>query len=298
MIHFPQDFGTVHLESQMSKDLWPDRPSNSVPSIFRKRKIPLLISPTTTCGSSSVKNTSEKNRETKRGRPKRVGKTETEKADKVAEQRLPLKKRHLHHAQTQESSSSTTGNNNVQSSRDNNTAEVNKHLTGSATARRSSTGRSSRKNSTEDKRPSRPQNKGQSQTTNNTTTTSHQNHVQSQNLPAAAAAQNQQQQQVHVRAQARVEQQQQQQQHNLIKDKPLPPGTGLSPMKDTNIVDSIAACVDKYTQNSMKSKSSSSSTANSSSRPLPTISKDLTQPLTVLTSTEKVSSMSYKKKLV
>ena len=55
-------------------------------------------------------------------------------------------------------------------------------------------------------------------------------------------------------------------------------------MKDTNIVDSIAACVDKYTYNSVKSKSST--------RPLPTISKDLTQPLTVLTSNEKDSSSS------
>ena len=61
-------------------------------------------------------------------------------------------------------------------------------------------------------------------------------------------------------------------------------------MKDTNIVDSIAACVDKYTKNNTQKSSNSS-------RPLPTISKDLTQPLTVLTSTEKVSSMSYKKKI-
>ena len=109
----------------MSKDLWPDRPSNSVPSIFRKRKIPLMISPSSSCGSSAKNssnhnNISEKIRETKRGRPKRVGKTETEKAtDKVAEQRLPLKKRHLHHAQTQESS----GTGNV-SSGDNNTSTI------------------------------------------------------------------------------------------------------------------------------------------------------------------------------
>ena len=60
-------------------------------------------------------------------------------------------------------------------------------------------------------------------------------------------------------------------------------GTGLSPMKDTNIVDSIAACVDKYTKNNTQKSSNSS-------RPLPTISKDLTQPLTVLTSNEKESS--------
>ena len=56
-------------------------------------------------------------------------------------------------------------------------------------------------------------------------------------------------------------------------------------MKDTNIVDSIAACVDKYTKNN-------TSKSSNSSRPLPTISKDLTQPLTVLTSNEKESSSS------
>ena len=148
--------------------------------------------------------------------------------------------------------------------------------------RRSSTGRSSRKNSTEDKRPSRPQNKGQSQTT--TTLHNLQQHVQAQNQAAqnTRKIQPEPEVQVHVRAQAGVEQQQQQ--HNLIKDKPLPPGTGLSPMKDTNIVDSIAACVDKYT-------TKNNSTSKPSTRPLPTISKDLTQPLTVLTSNEKVRIM-------
>ena len=215
--HLTQDFGTVHLESQMSKDLWPDRPSNSVPSIFRKRK----FGPPISSASSSSKNHTISEKSHKRGRPKKV----VEKADKVAEQRLPLKKRHLHHAQTQESSDITSET--------------------STCHRRSSTGRSSRKSSTEERRPPRPQNK-----------TNNHHHIADQSQLRNNSAQV---------TQPPAE---------ILKDKPLPPGSGLSPMKDTNIVDSIAACVDKYTK------------ANSTkpTRPLPSISKDLTQPLTVQTS--------------
>ena len=71
-----QDMSNVQMDKKLSKDLWPDRPNSSLPTIFKKRK---FIQETT----SKV---------TKRGRPK---KTE-------AEQRLPLKKRH-HHVDSSES---------------------------------------------------------------------------------------------------------------------------------------------------------------------------------------------------
>ena len=70
-----QDMSNVQMDKKLSKDLWPDRPNSSLPTIFKKRK---FIQETT--------------KVTKRGRPK---KTE-------AEQRLPLKKRH-HHVDSSES---------------------------------------------------------------------------------------------------------------------------------------------------------------------------------------------------
>ena len=63
-----QDMSNVQMDKKLSKDLWPDRPNSSLPTIFKKRKFV------------------ETTKVSKRGRPK---KTE-------AEQRLPLKKRHHH----------------------------------------------------------------------------------------------------------------------------------------------------------------------------------------------------------
>ena len=63
-----QDISGLQIDPKLPQNLWPDRPSTSVPSIFRKRKFIEVVP-----------------KVTKRGRPK---KTE-------AEQRLPLKKRHL-----------------------------------------------------------------------------------------------------------------------------------------------------------------------------------------------------------
>ena len=97
--HVIQDVGMIHLESQLSKDVWPDRPSHSVPSIFKKRKF--IIS------SMNKHSSTENSGKHRRGRPKKSSTDKSgDKAEKQtnAEQRLPLKKRHLHNAQTQNSS--------------------------------------------------------------------------------------------------------------------------------------------------------------------------------------------------
>ena len=86
-----QEMSTIQIDPQiLSKDIWPDRPSTSVPSIFRKRKFVALT-------KSSIEKSSSK-----RGRPKRAEKA----ASKEAEHRLPLKKRHIHHQHEDSSSTS------------------------------------------------------------------------------------------------------------------------------------------------------------------------------------------------
>ena len=129
-----QDLSACQIEiSQVSANYWPERPHDSVPSIFRKRKIKLsnaeeafekLLQPhlpmaVETAGTSDTEvkhvpppstpsstKSSAKKATSKRGRPKSVAKSEL-KTDKStsgpeatktsAEQRLPLKKRHRHH---------------------------------------------------------------------------------------------------------------------------------------------------------------------------------------------------------
>ena len=87
-----QDMVSCQIEeSQVSSNYWPERPQDSVPSIFRRRKI---------LSSKSKKEFDEMIRpKAKRGRPKKavVAAPPTQEA---AEQRLPLKKRHRHHLPT------------------------------------------------------------------------------------------------------------------------------------------------------------------------------------------------------
>jgi hypothetical protein len=110
----------------MSKDFWPDRPRDSVPSIFRRRKI--LVGRARSANVTVVEKPA-----TKRGRPKKNAQqtssssTSTENSTKktvsdfdaliasssdAAEQRLPLKKRHHHHIQKDQNCSfdSESGN--------------------------------------------------------------------------------------------------------------------------------------------------------------------------------------------
>ena len=92
--HLIRDIASVQLEIKLSKDFWPDRPSDSVPSIFKRRKI------------FTTRRKRENNKATKRGKSSKSSEaievldlTNDNDAD---EQRLPLKKRH-HHLQGGES---------------------------------------------------------------------------------------------------------------------------------------------------------------------------------------------------
>ena len=110
--HLIRDLLSLQISSKMSKDFWPDRPKDSVPSIFRRRKILMVRSKS---GNVQVVDKPV----AKRGRPKKnvqpVSSTMSmESSSKknvsdfdaliastsdAAEQRLPLKKRHHHHIQ-------------------------------------------------------------------------------------------------------------------------------------------------------------------------------------------------------
>jgi len=86
--HLIQDIACCQLEIKLSTDFWPDRPSDSVPSIFRRRKI---------FTSRRKKDLSKITKRTK------IPKQTIEEANATAldisendEQRLPLKKRHHH----------------------------------------------------------------------------------------------------------------------------------------------------------------------------------------------------------
>ena len=117
--HLIQDLLSLQISSKMSKDFWPDRPRDSVPSIFRRRKIIV--------GRSKSGNAVAEKPAAKRGRPKKSAQQQqqqqqhptvsmtSEKAisdfdaliassSDAAEQRLPLKKRHHHHIAKDQSS--------------------------------------------------------------------------------------------------------------------------------------------------------------------------------------------------
>ena len=86
--HLIRDIATVQLEVKLSKDFWPDRPSDSVPSIFKRRKI------------FTVKRKGEFNKIAKRGKTSKHSDNNTieifDLTNESDEQRLPLKKRHHH----------------------------------------------------------------------------------------------------------------------------------------------------------------------------------------------------------
>ena len=93
--HLIRDISSVQLEIKPSRDFWPDRPSDCVPSIFKRRKI----------FSNKKKRDIHKARRGRSSKNSDSGKIEidlTNDAD-ADEQRLPLKKRH-HHLQGREGS--------------------------------------------------------------------------------------------------------------------------------------------------------------------------------------------------
>ena len=65
--HLMQDLVNMQISSTMSKDYWPDRPRDSVPSIFRRRKI--LVGRCNKAPTTS--SSSDKPAPAKRGRPKK-----------------------------------------------------------------------------------------------------------------------------------------------------------------------------------------------------------------------------------
>ena len=86
--HLIQDIACCQLEIKLSTDFWPDRPSDSVPSIFRRRKI---------FTSRRKKDLSKITKRTKI--PKQIiddSSVTTLDISENDEQRLPLKKRHHH----------------------------------------------------------------------------------------------------------------------------------------------------------------------------------------------------------
>ena len=89
--HLIQDISCCQLELKLSPDLWPERPSDCVPSIFRRRKI---HTPTKRRKDSSGKVT----KRTKAQKQASQHQAEVAILDLTEsdEQRLPLKKRHHH----------------------------------------------------------------------------------------------------------------------------------------------------------------------------------------------------------
>ena len=97
--HLIRDISSVQLELKPSRDFWPDRPSDCVPSIFKRRKI----------FSNKKKRDLHKARRGRSSKNSDSGKIEidlTNDAD-ADEQRLPLKKRH-HHLQGREGGKETS----------------------------------------------------------------------------------------------------------------------------------------------------------------------------------------------
>ena len=85
--HLIRDIASCQLETKLSTDFWPARPSDSVPSIFKRRKI------------FTTRRRRDLNKITKRGKNSRHADSAIEILDLTSEndeQRLPLKKRHHH----------------------------------------------------------------------------------------------------------------------------------------------------------------------------------------------------------
>ncbi len=114
--HVLQDMASCQIEPKLPSDFWPDRPHDSVPSIFRKRRI---LPSRSRRAASSVESDAHQQQQQQpqpqrrgRGRSKRQSRDEPRPgsskgeegsegksgAADSAEQRLPLKKRHHHHS--------------------------------------------------------------------------------------------------------------------------------------------------------------------------------------------------------
>lgn len=123
-----QGIASCQVETKLSSDIWPERPHDSVPSIFRKRKILVptntLMTPSTT-SSGRTKNSGEKRKSRSKRNSVNTKESKEDARDPVhltakhdqssakkespknhppssdaSEQRLPLKKRHHHHMTT------------------------------------------------------------------------------------------------------------------------------------------------------------------------------------------------------
>ncbi len=235
--HLIQDMASVQIEtSKVSRDYWPDRPSSSMPSIFKKKRFTL---PKTSGGPEKAK----------RGRPKKSDSTDSKNKEKE-EQRLPLKKRHHHHIPSKPTSENGPGG-----------------------SRRSSTGgRNSRKSSIDTTGDSNSSGgkKSSKKSGNVPSSLATQQYPPPADPPGSSSGRK-----------ASIEHQ--------SPTKPLPPGGARTPPVNTgNIVDSIAACVDKYTEGPpVLSKSSKSSKSESKQ-------KDYSKPLTVNTNTSTSNSSNSK----
>ena len=84
--HLIRDIASVQLEVKLSKDFWPDRPSDSVPSIFKRRKIFMGKR------KRDLNKTSRRGKTSKNSVPIEI----LDLTSECDEQRLPLKKRHHH----------------------------------------------------------------------------------------------------------------------------------------------------------------------------------------------------------
>ena len=205
-----QDMASCEIEvSHVSKNYWPERPHDSVPSIFRRIKLlsgkSKKLSDFANLLQPASKQTFSAKEKGKRGRPKKAqngpfqnSQTSTQQ-EKTAEARLPLKKRHRHHISPSKIDDSGT----LVPTRRSSTAKQ-----GDA---RSKEGKSSRKTSLDSEKPSRRLSAAE-------------RIAEKLNLklggrsPASESKKN--------------------------KDKPSRPSKASKP---ENAIESMAACVDKYT---------------------------------------------------
>eukprot|EP00094_Tigriopus_californicus_P003586 TCALIF_03449-PA protein Name:"Similar to Ash1l Histone-lysine N-methyltransferase ASH1L (Mus musculus)" AED:0.06 eAED:0.06 QI:0/0.28/0.25/0.37/1/1/8/407/3102 len=139
-----QGIASCQVETKLSSDIWPDRPHDSVPSIFRKRKILVptnnLLGPSTTSSGRS-KNSGEKRKSRSKRNSVNTKESKEDSRDPIhlvakhdpspskkdnpqnhlpnadaSEQRLPLKKRHHHHMTTKGDQDNESGHSSSASS--------------------------------------------------------------------------------------------------------------------------------------------------------------------------------------
>ena len=94
--HLIQDISCCQLELKLPTDLWPERPSDCVPSIFRRRRIQ---TPTKTRRKDSSGKVTKRAKAGKQGSQQQQAEVAILDLTESDEQRLPLKKRHHIHLQ-------------------------------------------------------------------------------------------------------------------------------------------------------------------------------------------------------